>query len=73
VTAESAAAWQLELVGPRRRRMSRAALLALPRSEQTLTIACVEGWSTTQTWTGVPLAALARLAGAPAGSALRAV
>ncbi len=29
-----------------------------------LPIACVEGWSTTQSWTGVPLRDLARLAGA---------
>jgi DMSO/TMAO reductase YedYZ molybdopterin-dependent catalytic subunit len=33
-----------------------------------LPIACVEGWSTTQAWTGVPLAALARVAGAPEGA-----
>ena len=31
-----------------------------------LPIACVEGWSTTQSWTGVPLAELAALAGVPA-------
>ena len=30
-----------------------------------LPIACVEGWTTTQEWTGVPLAALAERAGAP--------
>ena len=30
-----------------------------------LPIACVEGWSTTQTWTGARLADLARLAGVP--------
>jgi DMSO/TMAO reductase YedYZ molybdopterin-dependent catalytic subunit len=29
-----------------------------------LPIACTEGWSTVQRWTGVPLADLARLAGA---------
>ena len=28
-----------------------------------LTLGCVEGWSTRQTWTGVPLAELARRAG----------
>ena len=28
-----------------------------------LPIACTEGWSTVQHWTGVPLADLARLAG----------
>ena len=31
---------------------------------ETLPIACVEGWTTTQRWTGVPLASLAKLAGA---------
>ena len=33
-----------------------------------LPIACVEGWTTTQEWTGVRLADLARMAGA-AGAA----
>ena len=41
----------------------RAQLLALAQSTQRLPIACVEGWSTFQTWTGVPLRELARLAG----------
>ncbi len=36
-----------------------------------LPIACVEGWSTTQTWTGVRLADLARLAGVPAPDSAR--
>jgi DMSO/TMAO reductase YedYZ molybdopterin-dependent catalytic subunit len=36
-----------------------------------LPIACVEGWSTTQTWTGIRLADLAAAAGRPRpGSAL---
>jgi DMSO/TMAO reductase YedYZ molybdopterin-dependent catalytic subunit len=51
--------------------LSRAALDALPQRTATLPIACVEGWSTTQTWTGVPLSELARRAGAPAGARLR--
>ena len=37
-----------------------------------LPIACVEGWSTTQTWTGVPLRDLARLAGAAGASRVEA-
>jgi DMSO/TMAO reductase YedYZ molybdopterin-dependent catalytic subunit len=45
-------------------RLSREALLAMPQTTQELPIACVEGWSTTQTWTGVRLSALARLADA---------
>ncbi|WP_419866331.1 molybdopterin-dependent oxidoreductase [Mycobacterium scrofulaceum] len=46
--------------------LDRPALLAMPQHTATLPIACVEGWSTTQTWTGVRLADLARLAGVPA-------
>jgi DMSO/TMAO reductase YedYZ molybdopterin-dependent catalytic subunit len=34
------------------------------RSED-LPIACVEGWTVTRTWTGVPLRDLARMAGVP--------
>ena len=40
-------------------------LRALPQATHTLTLGCVEGWSTRQTWTGVPLAELARRAGVP--------
>lgn len=46
--------------------LDRAALLALPLHTATLPIACVEGWSTTQTWTGVRLSDLAGLVGAEA-------
>ena len=60
------AAYRLELRGGRRAvRLRREQLLALPQRTAELPIACVEGWSTTQTWTGVPLAALARMAGVP--------
>jgi DMSO/TMAO reductase YedYZ molybdopterin-dependent catalytic subunit len=59
--------WRLELVGPRRMRLSRADLLAMPLHTYDLPIACVEGWSTEQRWTGVRLADLARLAGATPG------
>ena len=38
-------------------------LRALPQATHTLTLGCVEGWSTRQVWTGVPLAELARIAG----------
>jgi DMSO/TMAO reductase YedYZ molybdopterin-dependent catalytic subunit len=37
-------------------------LRALPQATHTLTLGCVEGWSTRQTWTGVPLLELARRA-----------
>jgi DMSO/TMAO reductase YedYZ molybdopterin-dependent catalytic subunit len=49
--------------GPAEMRLSRDDLLALPQVTHTLTLGCVEGWSTRQSWTGVPLAELARRAG----------
>jgi DMSO/TMAO reductase YedYZ molybdopterin-dependent catalytic subunit len=45
--------------------LSRAELLAMPQHTYDLPIACVEGWSTTQSWSGVRLADLARRAGLP--------
>jgi hypothetical protein len=50
--------------GERELRLSRDDLLALEQRTETLPIACVEGWTTTQRWTGVPLARFAALAGA---------
>ena len=59
--------YRLTLRGPAgERRLSREDLLALPQRTASLPIACVEGWSTTQKWTGVPLAALADMVGAGA-------
>jgi DMSO/TMAO reductase YedYZ molybdopterin-dependent catalytic subunit len=55
--------WQLHLGGPTGRTLSRAQLLAMPQHSYDLPIACVEGWSTTQRWTGVRLRDLAALAG----------
>ncbi|HEX4691893.1 MAG TPA: molybdopterin-dependent oxidoreductase [Solirubrobacteraceae bacterium] len=61
--------WRLELrSGARTVRLDRAELLALPQRTARLPIACVEGWSTEQEWSGVPLAALARAAGAGPGA-----
>jgi DMSO/TMAO reductase YedYZ molybdopterin-dependent catalytic subunit len=58
--------WRLTLTGgPTKIVLDRPALLAMSQHTAHLPIACVEGWSTTETWTGVPLAALARLAGVP--------
>lgn len=62
--AQTGPAWRLELVGARRVSLSREQLLAMPLTTAYLPIACTEGWSTVQHWTGVPLAELARLAGA---------
>ncbi len=42
-----------------------AALATLPQHTARLPLACVEGWSTTQTWTGVRLRDLAALVGVP--------
>jgi DMSO/TMAO reductase YedYZ molybdopterin-dependent catalytic subunit len=46
--------------------LDRAALAAMPQHTARLPIACVEGWSTTETWTGVRLGDLAAMAGVPA-------
>lgn len=58
-------AWRLTLSGggDGDLALGRAQLLAMPQHTAELPIACVEGWSTTQTWTGVRLADLADLAG----------
>jgi DMSO/TMAO reductase YedYZ molybdopterin-dependent catalytic subunit len=63
--------WRLVLVGARRVSLSREQLLALPLVTADLPIACTEGWSTQQRWTGVPLAHLARLAGVEDGMTAR--
>ncbi|MGN6335515.1 molybdopterin-dependent oxidoreductase [Mycobacterium sp.] len=64
--------WRLTLNGGSRPvTLDRAALLAMPQHTAVLPIACVEGWSTTQAWTGVRLADLARLAGVPAPESAR--
>ena len=63
--------WRLAIAGGERRELSRAQLLAMEQHEHDLPIACVEGWSTTQRWSGVRLRDLAALAGAPAGAVLQ--
>ena len=56
--------WRLALVaGGRVVQLDRARLLAMPQHAARLPIACVEGWSTVQTWSGVRLRDLAALAG----------
>jgi DMSO/TMAO reductase YedYZ molybdopterin-dependent catalytic subunit len=45
--------------------LSRQDLLDMDQATERLPIACVEGWSTTQTWTGVRLADLLALVGTP--------
>ena len=55
--------WTLELVGAKSVTLTRDELLALPQITADLPIACTEGWSTTQRWTGVRLVDLAHRAG----------
>jgi DMSO/TMAO reductase YedYZ molybdopterin-dependent catalytic subunit len=57
------AGWRLELVGERSVSLSRAQLLGLPQHTYDLPIACVEGWSTTQSWSGVRLGELGAICG----------
>jgi DMSO/TMAO reductase YedYZ molybdopterin-dependent catalytic subunit len=64
--------WYLTLRGgPTDVVLDRAKLAAMPQRTARLPIACVEGWSTVQTWSGVGLAELARLAGVPAPRSAR--
>ena len=57
--------WRLVLqVGDERRAvLTRDELLAMEQVSEDLPIACVEGWTTTQRWTGVRLSEIARAAG----------
>ena len=72
-SAMTGADWRVNVVGARTVSLSRQQLLAMAQSTRTLTITCTDGWSTTQHWTGVRLAELARLVDAPEGAILRAV
>ena len=66
---QTGSAWALQLSGGENAvTLSRAALLAMPQHSYDLPIACVEGWSTTQHWTGVRLRDLATLAGISGGA-----
>jgi DMSO/TMAO reductase YedYZ molybdopterin-dependent catalytic subunit len=64
-TAMVGPSYRLALTGGDAVSLTRDQLLALPQHTARLPIACVEGWTTTQTWTGVRLAELATLAGVP--------
>jgi DMSO/TMAO reductase YedYZ molybdopterin-dependent catalytic subunit len=74
--AETGPSWRLTLIsedqpGPTRTKLSRAHLLGLEQHTASLPIACVEGWSTdNQTWTGIRLSDLARMAGVPRPSSV---
>ena len=73
ITTAATESWRLTLSGGARSvELDRAALLELEQHTAVLPIACVEGWSSTQTWTGVRLSDLAALAGVkqPAAAAV---
>jgi DMSO/TMAO reductase YedYZ molybdopterin-dependent catalytic subunit len=56
--------WKLVLTGGESDvELTREDLLAMELRTERLPIACVEGWTTWQTWTGVPLSELAAMAG----------
>jgi DMSO/TMAO reductase YedYZ molybdopterin-dependent catalytic subunit len=58
--------WRLQLLGgPQPLVLDRVMLAAMPHHTVDLPIACVEGWSTVETWTGIRLADLAAAAGRP--------
>ncbi len=58
------AGWRLQVrLADRSVSLTRVALLAMPQRSHELPIACVEGWSTTQRWSGVRLTDLAALVG----------
>lgn len=57
----------------RKLQLSLSELQALPQRTAELTIACVEGWSTTATWRGVTVRELLDLAGAPSDATVRVI
>jgi DMSO/TMAO reductase YedYZ molybdopterin-dependent catalytic subunit len=64
--------WRLTLRGgPSPVVLDRSMLTTMPQHTARLPIACVEGWSTTETWSGVRLRDLARVAGTPAPRSAR--
>jgi DMSO/TMAO reductase YedYZ molybdopterin-dependent catalytic subunit len=66
------AGWRLLLVGEDESELSLGELSAMVQHTYDLPIACVEGWSTTQRWTGVRLRDLAARAGMPGAAAMQA-
>ncbi len=63
--ADTGEYWRLQISGPNGAIMllSRAQLLSMPQYDEHLPIACVEGWSTLQRWSGVRLRDLAAMVG----------
>jgi len=68
------AAWRLTVAGPARDVvLDREDLTAMAQHTVELPIACVEGWSAQGRWSGVPVHALAALAGGGPGDDVRVV
>ncbi len=65
--------WRLTVTGRRTVSLTRAELVALPQVTHDLPIACVEGWSTTQRWTGVRVRDLAALVGVQGPAAVTSI
>lgn len=71
-TAAVDPAWRLVVTGPGgSSSFSLADLRALPQTDVTLPIACVEGWSRSADWSGVRVGTLLSAAGAGAGDTIR--
>jgi DMSO/TMAO reductase YedYZ molybdopterin-dependent catalytic subunit len=68
---DTGSAWRLTILGTQERELSRSDLLAMEQHEARLPIACVEGWSSTQRWSGVRLRDLAAIAGVRGETVLR--
>jgi hypothetical protein len=70
VTAARGEDFRLVVEGRVRRRLELTLdeLRSLPQHDATLPIACVEGWSTSQRWSGVRVRELLSMAGAPDGA-----
>ena len=68
----TAADWAVVVTGPGgSRSFTLAQLNAMPQTTQTLPIACVEGWSASAEWTGVPVADLVAAVGGSTGADVR--
>jgi DMSO/TMAO reductase YedYZ molybdopterin-dependent catalytic subunit len=61
--ADVGTSWRLSVRGRESKTFTLAQLKALPQYTHKLPIACVEGWSTTQHWTGVRVVDLAKMVG----------
>jgi DMSO/TMAO reductase YedYZ molybdopterin-dependent catalytic subunit len=64
----------LEVVGPTGTvKLSLEDLAAMKQTTAILPIACVEGWSSSASWTGVPLRDLVKMVGGDSGSQVTAI